>query len=185
MDKIVNLKNNLKCKLSLSKIKDDESYYINATYGTHLVGRCKFDIVKVFARPLSDKERSMYALHHKISLENAPNDIEAKRADLNAPNNTIVINDHTYSLKYSYCNLDKIEVLDKEFLGVGLGSAMYNMLENYATSKGCSKVEVYCYPYGEFKVSTVGFYTRNGFQFTKNSYATKDLSKTLEKGNLK
>lgn len=185
MDKIVNLKNNLKCKLTLSKIKGDESYYINATSGNSLVGRCKFDIIKVFARPLNDKERSMYALHHKLNLQDSPKDIEVKRTDLNAPSDTIVINDHTYSLKYSYCDLDKIEVLHKDFIGVGLGSAMFNMLENFATSKGCSKVEVYCYPYGEFKLSTIGFYTRNGFKFTKNSYATKDLSKALEKDNLK
>ncbi len=184
MDKIVNLKNNLKCKLTLSRIKDDNSYYINATSGNSLVGRCKFDIIKVFARPLSNKERSMYALRHKTDL-NAPNDIEVKRTDLNAPNNTITINGHTYSLKYSYCDLDKIEVLDKVFISVGLGSSMYKMLEEYAIHKGCCKVEVYCYPYGEFRTSTIGFYSRNGFKFTKNSYATKDLSKVQEKENLK
>ena len=178
--KVVNLKNNLKAKLTFEQMDDYYSIYAKDN-SNKTVGCCNLSIVMNFARGLTECQREAYAKTHKLKIEETPTHAFAKLSPKKVNEHTkvgdkIKIGNNLYSHINSYCTLDKIEVTDSTYHKVGLGSAMLQFAIEFAEQNNCDKIEAFVYPNGQFKFSTLEFYKNNGFVFNKNNYATKQLS---------
>lgn len=182
MKRILRLKDDKIATLTLEKTRND--YLMVAQDAKHnIVGVCKFSIELHYARPLEEKSRALYAKRHKTSIDNAPTEkvirVGSDGDKYDITYNTLTFNGKVHRYKQSVCELGDIEVLDERFYKVGLGSAMYEVVEKIALENDCNLVEAYYYPNGKFEFGAHDFYVRNGFKFSKKghlTYAVKDIT---------
>ena len=62
------------------------------------------------------------------------------------------------------------EDLDESYQGTGLGSIMFNKLENMSSSLGASYIEGKFMPIGKFAKNSKNFYIRHGFNFDVDDF---------------
>lgn len=167
---------------------DDDTSYIIRAYDDEMnvVGCCYFDIEKLFQRQLSPEERLANA-KYRGSLEKTPKTCElfVTKKDLhkyNIKENVLIFKTHgvekPFPLKWAKCKLDLIEIKRKDFFMVGLGTAMYKIMEDFALKNDCTQIYAHFQPIGQFSSGSRKFYEHNGFTIEfdpvdQKQYATK------------
>lgn len=189
MNKAIELKNDSVAIIDISQ--NGNEYYITAfDENKKQIGYCYFSILRTYSRPISEEARIRYANSHKISIDFAPTEqiitLDNKFNDYIIKDNILTLsNGREYNLKKICCKLSKIAILDARFIGVGLGSVMYEELERIAREYNCEYIKAMYYPNGDFLFSTKSFYDRNGFTFNTQgqlTYVYKELKNlTFEK----
>lgn len=181
--KLIKLKGDKIAYLSLQDISGACNIFARDENGT-LIGECIFNFAYICSRPLTEHQRSMYAKLYKIPFEKTPKSIETKIVK-NEPLNithdkkAIIKNNHIYKINTTICELAYIDVLEKEYYKVGLGTQMFKEMEKIAFSENCDMIEALFIPYGEFQLSSKEFYKRHGFKFIEKCglpYAIKTYS---------
>ena len=75
-----------------------------------------------------------------------------------------------------------IEIEDKDYVKIGLGSEMLKMVEDIAKNAGIFSLNARIQPFGEFSYRTIDFYKKNGFEVEfdpcdRKVYGTKKIQK--------
>lgn len=89
----------------------------------------------------------------------------------------------TFNIKNKkYANLGWIEIEDKDYVKIGLGSEMLKMVEDIAKNAGIFSLNARIQPFGEFSYRTIDFYKKNGFEVEfdpcdRKVYGTKKIQK--------
>lgn len=157
----------------LEMVFDDDTSYIIRAYDDEMnvVGCCYFDIEKLFQRQLSPEERLANA-KYRGGLEKTPKTSEllVTKKDLhkyNVKDNILTFRtrgiDKHFPLKWAKCKLELIEIKRKDFFMVGLGTAMYKIMEDFALKNDCSQIYAHFQPIGQFSSGSRRFYEHNGF----------------------
>ena len=177
----VKLKNNLEAKINITH--NSNVFVISAKDdNNNTVGFCKFKIVYLYKKILSQNFREKYAKYNKISLKEVPTThlykaIDAKKFTIE--NNSVVLcNGNSYPIENVICELSRIEITNKNYYKVGLGSQMLKHMEQIAKDNNCTSIEGMYIPNGEFQLGALPFYKNNGFVFTKE-YGLTTITKSL------
>lgn len=173
MSKIVKLKKGLQAELHLKH--DNSSFYLYATDITDSSNEqkayCLFSITFVCSHILTEEERLAYSQRYRIPISKVPHckDVECIEGQIErvTKNHVILKTGEKYLRKETICNLGKIEILDKKFFKVGLGTRMIHVVEKVAQKYNCTYIEGVFLPFGEFACGSELFYDRNGFDFKK------------------
>ena len=98
--------------------------------------------------------------------------------------NFLAANNLQDNLKANLCILDEIEITDKEYFKIGLGSLLFKKMEAFAKSNDCQEIVGWFYPNGEFWHGAKDFYIKNGFTFKQDNdriILRKNIMPTKEK----
>jgi len=116
--------------------------------------------------------RENYANHHNIPIEQAPKTMTSRVSEQEhfdiKDDKIILSNGDIYNIDEIICQLHRIEILDKRFFKVGLGSCLLKALESIAIKNNCSQIEAFFSPFGDFSHGALSFYKNNGFEFYKH-----------------
>ncbi len=174
----------------IEMIFDDDTSYIIRAYDDdkNVVGCCYFDIEKLYQRQLTQEERLSNSPHFG-GIDKTPETSElfVTKKDLhkyNISDNVLTFRTRgsvkTFPLKWAKCKLELIQIKRKDFFMVGLGTAMYKIMEDFAIKNDCTQIYAHFQPIGEFSSGSRRFYNHNGFSIEfdpidQKHYATKPL----------
>ena len=157
---------------------------LDTNYGI-VVGLCEFSLYNRFNIPFScEKEKVIYAKYRNISITDVPEQktikspyIDGMSILVNNKNN--INHDKAYVFIDKYCELELIQILKEEYFGVGLGRAMYALLEKIVNKLGVTVIEGNYIPTGDFGFESKKFYLRNGFKFITYDFGFPLVTKEL------
>ncbi len=109
--------------------------------------------------------------------------IAHKLDDLELENSVGIANFRFTGIDNSTLFLKNI-VTKPEYLGLGVGSALLEVVEAYAWQMGCTDMSAICCPHGVGKNRTVGFYINHDFNFVNEITWTGYIQKKLSKPKL-
>lgn len=182
MSKQIKLKNNKLADLHLEKDGCDFFLYATSTNGDK-IAYCTFSLYFKIEKTLTFEEKLKYSKKHKITLEKVPEKLYKildNEKDFKICNNFIKLkNGKVYTLSETVCELAKIEILNKNYFKVGLGSYLLKTMENIIAKYNCSHIEGIYAPFGQFQCGTEEFYDRNNFEIIKDPalYGLKQIYK--------
>lgn len=173
--------NGKKVSIILTSFNDGEFNFFALDEKRKIVAKCSFDIINTYIRKNASSSTSA-PKSNSTALQSASGKIEMKVGNLSSqqPHQEVIIkNGKIYLLQDTYCKLVSIEICDKRFYKVGLGSELFKLTEDFSIKQNCSKISAWVYPHGQFGNGTLKFYHRNDFSFSKDhldhTIATKEL----------
>ncbi len=134
-----------------------------------IVGKLSFEIVKVFSRKLSSADKTeTSAAQENSEIENDNLTItvtQENQEKYDIKDNILNYQNTKYYLEKTFAMLHLIEILDKNYFQVGLGSVMHDVMEKFAKSEGCSQIRLQKYqPFGQFGHGTKSFYENKNYK---------------------
>ncbi len=176
------LKNGQSVKLEFYQFPELNSIYA-VDKNESIVGILSFEIMHKYVCPLS-KEENLEMIHKNVTSvqknELEINVLQSNRDIFDIKDNVLTIGEWKYKLKKSSAILDLIEIKDKNFFQVGLGSAMHKEMEDFAQKEGCSEIRLaHYFPIGEFAHGARPFYEHKGYVF-KNNGGVLEVYKPLQ-----
>ena len=183
------LKNGQQVKLEFYHLPDIFSIYA-LDKNNEIVGILSFEIMKRFVCVLSEQERQAEAKARNVPLFMVKKQMQIdvfqssmKMYDIQG--DVLLYDGEKYMLEKTSAILDLIEIKDRNFFQVGLGSAMHKEMENFVRETNCDEIRLALYyPFGEFQNGTRAFYEHMGYVFEKTNGTTtvfKPLSKQTSK----
>ena len=166
------LKNGQTVSLDFYELPDGFSIYA-IDKNNEIVGLLSFEILRKFVYVFSEEERQNEAKRYKLPLyminEELHIDVPQVSQDKYDIRGDFLFDDgKKFSLRNSIAFLNLIEIKDKNFFQVGLGSAMHKEMEAFAREQRCDEIRLSLYyPFGDFKCGTHAFYEHVGYIFGK------------------
>ena len=185
--KKIALKNGKHVLLEFYRLPDSYSIYAVDEKG-YVVGQLSFEISYKFATKLDEETRQELAEARNIPLSMINEEIEvvvmqSEKDNFEIRGDYLRYKGRIFALKNKVAYLDLIEIKDKKFFQVGLGSAMHKEMENFAKKTNCDEIRLAIYfPFGEFGHATPAFYKKSGYTFEQIN-GIMSVYKVLEKEN--
>lgn len=166
-----------KCVLAQTSCLDGEFYCVLNSQA-QIVATCNYNIIKVFNRDLTRRDiflRDRHNLNQTIVERMTQLTITSKEMPIYKKlinDNSLLVDGQAYKLRDAYCQLDNIEIKNKDYYKIGVGSFIIKNLQNYAIQQKCTRIQGWYFPNGDFIDGSKDFYVRNGFEFVEDKNKT-------------
>ena len=174
------LKNGKFVYINLFNTKDN--YIITASNEEgHIVAKCIFEISTQEVRLIKDTKIKKFEGKYLVKRTNPLNKSFTSQI---VDKNFLTTNYLQCNSKVNLCMLDEIEITDKEYFKIGLGSLLFKKVEMFAKSNDCQEIMGWFYPNGDFWHGAKAFYIKNGFTFKQDNdriILRKNIMPTKEK----
>ena len=176
----IKLKNGNFAYITLVSTKDN--YMITAAEEEgRIVAKCIFEILTQKVSLIKDTKIKKLEGKYLVKRTNSLNKSFTSQI---VDKNFLTTNNLQYNSKVNLCILDEIEITDKEYFKIGLGSFLFKKMEAFAKSNDCQEIVGWFYPNGEFWHGAKDFYIKNGFTFKQDNdriILRKNIMPTKEK----
>ena len=176
----IKLKNGKFVYINLFSTKDNYTITAAEEEG-RIVAKCIFEILTQKVSLIKDTKIKKFEGKYLIKKTNPLNNSFTSQI---VDKNFLAANNLQDNLKANLCILDEIEIMDKEYFKVGLGSLLFKKMETFANSNGCKEIVGWFYPNGDFWHGAKTFYIKNGFTFKQDNdriILRKNIMPTKEK----
>lgn len=174
------LKNGKFVYINLFSTKDN--YMITAAEEEgRIVAKCIFEISTQKVSIIKDTKIKKLEGKYLIKKTNPLNNSFTSQI---VDKNFLAINNLQNISKVNLCMLDEIEITDKEYFKIGLGSLLFKKMEAFVKSNDCQEIVGWFYPNGDFWHGAKAFYINNGFTFKQDNdriILRKNIMPTKEK----
>ena len=175
-------------KIHFSYASTDSGIFLGAiNTSPEIIAKCRFDVIRIFSRPLSREEKLKMVQAYKIPLRDLPKTkdfvIDCTNKELlktSVQNNAFKTTlGNEFKLRDTFCRLYYIGVENQEYAKKGLATAMLKQVEEYALSQDCSRIETNFFPTDRKDEVSKVLYVRNGFKLITNDDKTQACIKEL------